>query len=152
MWIPTPPHLVKYLKHHHSKNANGFLILTNKVLLLPKTTSGGNHNNYFTSVHRKRNYPWMPVAAQTDNLSIFYNFIQVMDKRFRDEMCDRVYNGVLPPVNRSAAAMLRDFLDDYEITASEYDRERAYKMWQRSSKYKKLKIHERSIQTNQWKQ
>ncbi len=143
--------MVKFLRKEYP-HPDGKLILDNKRLLSPSPRiSSTKYSYYFLELQHKKNYPWIPVVTHETRLYILYHFIQATKKRFQEKLFDRVYNGVMPPVGKSAASMVRIFLDEYEIEPSEYDPETGYKAWQRSRQYTNWKTYERDHQTNQWK-
>jgi len=125
---------------------NDVLILSNTRLLRPHTLHPEKYRDYFIRQAYEKDMVLIPCVTIDSRLYKLYAFIQHVDDRFGEKMCDYIQIRVQQPIQMPAKTALREFLALYNIYESEYGSDTAYKRWQRSTQYKNLK-NERSKQT-----
>jgi hypothetical protein len=138
IYLPLKPHLYKFVLRE-MEIKDGCLILSNKRLLRPATLNPEQYRDYFQRKAYDEDLKMIPVLTVDSRLYKLYAFVQYVDERFSEKMCDYIQLRALPPINQPAKAALRAFMDLYQICESDYGSDSAYKRWQRSIQYKNLK-------------
>lgn len=111
----------------------------------PVTLNSHNYRQYFKQKSESDNILLVPTLTIDSRLYKLYYFIQYLDDRFAEKMCDYVQVRALPPLSMPATVAIRNFLALYDITESDYAMETAYKRWQRSLQYQQLRDDEYSL-------
>ncbi len=129
---------MKFIKSHYYCNEAGELVISQK-LFRPAHITTHKYRKYFKENIEDCNYELVPVLCRDSRLYKLYAFIQQMDDRFSECMCDFIMCRMMADSTVDAKNSLRDFLATYEITESDYSWETGYKRWQRSRQYKLVK-------------
>lgn len=112
---------------------NGRVEISRKIIP-PKHISTRAYRNYF--MNPKDEYVYIEVETQDSKLYKLYAWICHINYLFTKKMLDYVMvrDGIT-----SAYESIRQYLDYYGITESEYAHHNAYRNWMRSKEYKQLK-------------
>lgn len=141
IYLPLRPHIAKFVKQEFAFQ-NGHLFLSSKRLLRPADITPKNYQDYFVRIAYEEEMVMIPCMTIDSRLYKLYAFIQYLDDRFAEKMCDYIYTKVLAaPDQHEAKPALREFLALYDIYESEYGADTGYRRWQRSNQYQLLKAN-----------
>lgn len=138
--LPLQPYLIKFAEKEFDWD-DGVLILTRKRLMRPASLNPDVYRQYF--MYTSIGYPRILCKTVDTRLYKLYYFVHYLQSRFFEKMCDRIECRVRAQGQNQKQALF-EFLAEYDITESEYAWESAYRLWQRSNQYRRLKEDSRT--------
>jgi len=135
------PHLYRFAQRELKWDMEGNIVLSQKRLIRPQTLTPRNYRNYFNVQSKNPDMILVPVLTIDSHTYKLFGFINYLNSRFIEKMCDYVEIRVMPPVCAEARPCIREYLALYNISESEYSQNSAYKNWQRSQQYINVKNH-----------